>query len=93
MERPRRVVRFARLIQRRVRDLGGPAARAASGGNLTLPWLPLRVASMDAHVAAVLATELLTPPGFSGQSAISWAWPQQLASPLLQWPAVLEGRD
>jgi hypothetical protein len=42
VERPRRVVRFARLIQRRVRDLGGPAARAASGGDLSLPWLPLR---------------------------------------------------
>jgi hypothetical protein len=34
---PRRAVRFARLIHRRVRDLGGPTARAAYGGNLTLP--------------------------------------------------------
>jgi hypothetical protein len=33
-------VRFARLIQRRVRDLGGPSVRAASGGNQRLPWLP-----------------------------------------------------
>jgi hypothetical protein len=32
MERPRRKVRFARLIQRRDRVLGGPLARAASGG-------------------------------------------------------------
>jgi hypothetical protein len=30
-------VRFARLIQRRGRDLGGPSARAAFGGNLSLP--------------------------------------------------------
>jgi hypothetical protein len=32
--RPRRKERFARLMQRRVRILGGPAARAACGGNL-----------------------------------------------------------
>jgi hypothetical protein len=37
------MVRFARLIHRRVRDLGGPAVRAAYGGNLSLPWLPPRV--------------------------------------------------
>jgi hypothetical protein len=37
VERPRRKVRFARLIQRRGRDLGGPSARAAFGGNLSLP--------------------------------------------------------
>jgi hypothetical protein len=35
MERPRRMVRFARLIHRRVRVLGGPAARAACGDNLS----------------------------------------------------------
>jgi hypothetical protein len=34
VERPRRVVRFARLIHRRVRVLGGPAVRAAFGGDL-----------------------------------------------------------
>jgi hypothetical protein len=34
VERPGRVVRFARLIHRPVRVLGGPAVRAASGGNL-----------------------------------------------------------
>jgi hypothetical protein len=43
VERPRRMVRFARLIQRHGRDLGGPTARAASGGNPSLPWLPPRV--------------------------------------------------
>jgi hypothetical protein len=31
------MVRFARLIQRYGRDLGGPAAHAACGGNLSLP--------------------------------------------------------
>jgi hypothetical protein len=41
--RPRRAVRFARLMQRPGRDLGGPAARAAYGGNLSLTWLPPRV--------------------------------------------------
>jgi len=44
MERPRRVVRFARLIQRRVRDLGGPLVRAVFGGNLKPAELPHRVA-------------------------------------------------
>jgi hypothetical protein len=34
-------VRFARLIQRPVRVLGGPSARAAVGGNLSRAWLPL----------------------------------------------------
>jgi len=34
VERPRRKVRFAQLIQRRVRDLGGPSVHAACGGNL-----------------------------------------------------------
>jgi hypothetical protein len=38
MVRPRRTVRFARLIQRRVRHLGGDSARAADGGNPSLPW-------------------------------------------------------
>jgi mannose-6-phosphate isomerase-like protein (cupin superfamily) len=33
--RPRHKVRFARLIHRRGRDLGGPSARAACGGSLT----------------------------------------------------------
>jgi hypothetical protein len=32
--RSRRAVRFARLIHRRGRVLGGPAVRAACGGNL-----------------------------------------------------------
>jgi len=43
VERPRRAVRFARLIHRPVRDLGGPAVRAAAAANSSLPWLPRRV--------------------------------------------------
>jgi hypothetical protein len=37
VERPRRVVRFARLIHRPGRDLGRPSVGAACGGNLSLP--------------------------------------------------------
>ena len=47
MERPRRAVRFARLIHRRGRDLGGPSARAAYGGSLSLTWLLLSVVWHD----------------------------------------------
>jgi len=36
-------VRFARLIQRRGRVLGGPAVRAAGGGDHNLAWLPRMV--------------------------------------------------
>jgi hypothetical protein len=43
MEWPRHKERFARLIDRRGRVLGGPPARAAFGGNLSLPWLLRRV--------------------------------------------------
>jgi hypothetical protein len=39
-------MRFARLIHRPVRVLGGPAARAACGGNLSLTWLPRMVGDM-----------------------------------------------
>jgi hypothetical protein len=41
--RPRRVVRFARLIHRPVRILGVPSARATCGGNLSLTGLPRSV--------------------------------------------------
>ena len=41
--RPGRKVRFARLMDRPVRDLGGPAVRAAAAGNLSLLWSPRRV--------------------------------------------------
>jgi hypothetical protein len=37
-------MRFARLIYRPVRVLGGPAARAAYGGNQSLPLVLLNVA-------------------------------------------------
>jgi hypothetical protein len=43
VERPRRKVRFARLIQQRGRVVGVPAVRAAYGGDLNLPWLPRTV--------------------------------------------------
>jgi hypothetical protein len=43
MERALGKVRFARLIHSGARDLGGPAVRAAFGGNRVLPWLPRRV--------------------------------------------------
>jgi hypothetical protein len=56
------VVRFARLIDRPVRELGGPAARAACGGNLSLSQWPLKViltlrtAPIDACAQAVVTT-------------------------------------
>jgi hypothetical protein len=49
---PRRVVRFARLIHRRGRVAGGPAVRAAYGGNQSLFWLPLRVVPRGCRVGA-----------------------------------------
>jgi hypothetical protein len=54
VERTGRKERFARLIQRPVRDLGGPAARAACGGNLNLPYCHApwsRMIRVDPHVA------------------------------------------
>jgi hypothetical protein len=48
------VVRFARLIHRPVRVLGGPAARAASGGNLSLPL----VATHGGRAPAVIPLEV-----------------------------------
>jgi hypothetical protein len=51
----RRVVRFARLIHRPVRVLGGPSARAAFGGNLSLTWLPRRVVPEE-HRPSTAAT-------------------------------------
>jgi len=47
VERPRREVRFARLIHRRGRASGGPSARAAFGGNLSLAWVLLTVVRHD----------------------------------------------
>jgi hypothetical protein len=38
VERPRRKERFARLMHRRVRDLGQTFGRAAFGGDRSLPW-------------------------------------------------------
>ena len=52
VERPRRKVRFARLIQRRGRDLGGPSARAAFGGNVA-PDLVATQRGVAARLAGV----------------------------------------
>jgi hypothetical protein len=49
--RPRREVRFARLIHRRGRVLGGPAVRAACGGSLSLTWLPRTVVPNERRAA------------------------------------------
>ncbi len=43
VERPRRVVRFARLMHRRVRALDGPSARAGFGGDPMTNRLPRMV--------------------------------------------------
>jgi hypothetical protein len=43
VERALGKVRFARLIHSGARVLGGPAVRAACGGNPSLPWQPRRV--------------------------------------------------
>jgi hypothetical protein len=51
VERPGRVVRFVRLMQRPVRVRGGPAVRAACGGDLSLPWLPLTVLRYERRAA------------------------------------------
>src|SRR5215213_5761687 len=40
VERPRPVVRSARLSHRRVRSFGRPSDGAAFGGHLSLTWLP-----------------------------------------------------
>jgi hypothetical protein len=45
VERLRRVVRFARLIDRRVRALGGPWVPAAYGGSQMPATSPLTVAN------------------------------------------------
>src|SRR5688572_13823157 len=45
-------MRFARLIHRPGRVLGGPAVRAACSGDLSLPWLPRRVLGQDGCVVA-----------------------------------------
>jgi hypothetical protein len=52
VERPRRMVRFARLIHRPVRGFGGPAVRAAFGGSQMLAWLPRRVIRHRRRAAA-----------------------------------------
>jgi hypothetical protein len=50
--RPRRVVRFARLMHRLGRVLGGASARAACGGDLILTWWPTKVVDTTRPVDA-----------------------------------------
>jgi hypothetical protein len=58
VERALGKVRFARLIHSGVRVLGGPALRAACGGNLSLTWLPRRVVSRVTFSCVSLSTRL-----------------------------------
>jgi hypothetical protein len=85
MERALGKVRFARLIHSGPRDLGGPAVRAADGGNLRLPWLPhgercldeVRApASQFPHRMAQPSRPLARSRASSrrGHSAVSGAW-------------------
>jgi hypothetical protein len=72
VERPRRVVRLARLIHRPRRVLGGPSARAAFGGSLGLPWSLRRVGAVSLynwlfHNQLVDEITLLTYPLILGQ--------------------------
>jgi hypothetical protein len=76
--RPRRVVHFARLIQRPGRVLGGPAVDAAFGGNLSLFWLPPRVINARTSGLLILfAWRSATSPetlaeGYPGTQRSSW---------------------
>jgi hypothetical protein len=65
VERPRRVVRFARLIHRRGRVLGGPTVRAACGGD---PSRPGCHAGWQRACAVILPNIATTtrPPGLRG---------------------------
>jgi hypothetical protein len=78
VERPRRVVRFARLIQRPGRVLGGPAVGAAFGGNLSLFWLPPSVINARTSGLLILfAWRSATSPetlaeGYPGTQRSSW---------------------
>ena len=50
--RPRRVVRFARLMHRRGRAFWLAFAGAVCGGSVSLPWLPRMVVRYERHAAA-----------------------------------------
>jgi hypothetical protein len=63
VERPGRVVRFARLIQPPGRDPGGPAVRAASGGIQSLPSLPRSVVRRKPRPWAAQQSEPSEPAG------------------------------
>jgi hypothetical protein len=69
VERPRRVVRFARLIHRRGRDLGGPAVRAACGGNPSRRCWPLSAMLQKARIVPDAA---MSAPPCREVAARSW---------------------
>ena len=64
VERLRRVVRFARSMQRRSRVLGGPSVRAAFGGDLKLAWWPRSVVRHDQTCAGPPFAYARTLPGY-----------------------------
>jgi hypothetical protein len=70
VERPRRVVHFARLMQRRVRVLGGPAAGAASGGHLSLTWLPLGANMCSSRVRESWKEKAMKPGLYISEGAL-----------------------
>jgi hypothetical protein len=55
------MVRFARLIHRRGRDVGGPSARAACGGTQMLPASPRTVAGRHTAYAGCLVVTIKVP--------------------------------
>jgi hypothetical protein len=64
VERALGKVRFARLIHSGARVLGGPAIRAACGGNLNQPWMPRRVVLWKSRAAGRYSCAgMPRPPG------------------------------
>jgi hypothetical protein len=75
VERTGRVVRFARSIQRPVRVLGVPSARAACGGSVSLPWSlrrPRGVRSAQGHRPDRPDQDHLTSIEASGRCRTRW---------------------
>jgi hypothetical protein len=75
VERPRRIERFARLIQRPARVLGGPAVSAAFGGNLSLMW-----SLLTAHEAWVDYAYVIGPDRLQVLTSLHGGW-QPIAEP------------
>jgi hypothetical protein len=97
VERPGRKVRFARLIQRPVRVLGGPAVRAAFGDNLKPALIATQGDTAGMGLVEVNTPEakgfplsqltaspccvLTTTPDLAGPAGQSQNDPQHLTSP------------